>query len=95
MEADHPNTGSIFHADPHRVRIRTKQGEVEATALLAREQNPPKGTKPVVWKLLTNREAVRFEDAAELIDWYRARWEIEMFFNVLKQGCTQVRQLNR
>lgn len=21
------------------------------------------------------------------IDWYRARWEIELFFNVLKNGC--------
>ena len=70
-----------------RVCIRTKQGEVEATALLAREQNPPKGAKPVVWKLLSNRKASGLDDAAQLIDWYRARWEIEMFFNVLKQGC--------
>ena len=22
-----------------------------------------------------------------MIDWYRARWEIEMFFHVLKNGC--------
>jgi hypothetical protein len=22
-----------------------------------------------------------------LIDWYRARWEIELFFHVLKNGC--------
>jgi hypothetical protein len=25
--------------------------------------------------------------AVELIDWYRARWEIEILFNVLKNGC--------
>ncbi|GAB1387432.1 hypothetical protein MASR1M59_25800 [Melaminivora sp.] len=25
--------------------------------------------------------------ACELIDWYRARWEIELFFLVLKEGC--------
>jgi hypothetical protein len=24
---------------------------------------------------------------SELIDWYRARWEVEMLFNVLKNGC--------
>lgn len=28
-----------------------------------------------------------FDAAVELIDWYRARWEIEMFFYVLKNGC--------
>ena len=31
-------------------------------------------------------------DAIELIDWYRARWEIEILFNILKNGC-QVEEL--
>ena len=39
------------------------------------------------WRLLTNREVNSLEQASELIDWYRARWEIEMFFHVLKTGC--------
>ena len=26
-------------------------------------------------------------DVVELIDWYRARWEIELFFHVIKNGC--------
>jgi transposase InsO family protein len=26
-------------------------------------------------------------EASELIDWYRARWESEMLFNLLKNGC--------
>jgi hypothetical protein len=36
--------------------------------------------------LLTNRGATSVAEVAELIDWYRARWEIEMLFNVLKNG---------
>lgn len=37
--------------------------------------------------MLTNRCATNLAEASELIDWYRARWEIEMVFNVLKNGC--------
>ena len=57
------------------------------TCLIAREAGTPKGIKPVEWRLLTNREIPGLDEAVELIDWYRARWEIEMFFNVLKNGC--------
>ncbi|MEF9407067.1 transposase, partial [Ralstonia solanacearum species complex bacterium KE055] len=35
----------------------------------------------------------------ELVDWYRARWEIEMFFHVLKTVCKvetlQLAQIDR
>jgi IS4 transposase len=31
----------------------------------------------VEWRLLTNRAAPALEDVIELIEWYRARWEIE------------------
>jgi Transposase Tn5 dimerisation domain len=41
----------------------------------------------VVWRLLTNRMASTLPAAVELVDWYRARWEIELFFLVLKEGC--------
>jgi hypothetical protein len=37
--------------------------------------------------LLTSREAGTLAAAVELIDWYRARWEIEILFNVLKNAC--------
>jgi Transposase Tn5 dimerisation domain/Transposase DNA-binding len=60
---------------------------IEMTCLLASEVDAPKGETPVCWRLLTNRPATTLDDAKELIDWYRARWEIEMFFNVLKTGC--------
>jgi IS4 transposase len=28
------------------------------------------------------------EQAARMIGWYRARWEIKMLFHVLKNGCS-------
>lgn len=57
------------------------------TCLVASEIGAPAGEKPVCWRLLTNRDATTLADATELIEWYRARWEIEMFFNVLKTAC--------
>lgn len=62
-------------------------GVLPVTCLVAREEEPPVGVKPVEWRLLTNREVPDFAAAVQLIDWYRCRWEIEIFFNVLKNGC--------
>ena len=62
-------------------------GLLSVTCVVAKEMNPPTGCNAVEWRLLTNRSAADFADAVELIDWYRCRWEIEIFFNVLKNGC--------
>jgi Transposase Tn5 dimerisation domain/Transposase DNA-binding len=60
---------------------------LNVTAVMATETDPPAGVKPIVWRLLTNRMPSGLDELVTLIDWYRARWEIEMFFNVLKNGC--------
>lgn len=60
---------------------------VHVTCLIATEIEASAGCKPVEWRLLTNREVAGLEDAVELIDWYRCRWEIETLFHVLKNGC--------
>ena len=57
------------------------------TCVIAQEIGARKGIKRIEWRLLTNREADSLEAVAELIDWYRARWEIEILFNILKNGC--------
>ena len=80
---------------PVRQQVRAKRvslsdrrgGQLEVTCLIATENNAPAGETPIEWRLLTNREVKDFAAAAELVDWYRARWEIELFFLVLKQGC--------
>ncbi len=59
----------------------------EVTCVVAAEVGAPAGVKPIEWRLLTNRKTEDLEAAAELIDWYRARWEIELLFLVLKEGC--------
>lgn len=64
-----------------------KGGYVTASCIVARESAPPQGEKAVEWRLLTNRAVTTLEQALEMLDWYRARWEIEMFFHVLKNGC--------
>ena len=60
---------------------------VTATAILAREEQPPTGQQAVAWRLLTNREADTLEAVVELIDWYHRRWLAEIFFRILKSGC--------
>ncbi len=71
-----------------KVELPAGKGKtVGATCIIAREIDAPPGAKPIEWRLLTNREAGTPEAAVELIDWYRARWEIEILFNVLKNGC--------
>ena len=80
---------------PVRQRLRAKRvslsdrrgGQLQVTCLIATEVNAPEGETPIEWRLLTNREVADFTAAAELVDWYRARWEIELLFLVLKQGC--------
>lgn len=64
-----------------------KGNQVSATCLIAREYDAPSGAKPIEWRLLTNRNAETAAAVVELIDWYRARWEIEILFNVLKNAC--------
>ena len=53
----------------------------------AREIAAPAGVKPIAWRRLTNRTADTLEAVVELIEWYRARWEIEWRFLVLKEAC--------
>mgnify|MGYP002661840878 FL=1 len=63
-----------------RVLLPDRQGgELEVTCLIASEVNAPAGAKPVVWRLLTNRVASTLQDAVELVNWYRARWEVEIY----------------
>ena len=63
--------------------------EIEVTAILAHEPNPPVGCPGVDWLLLTSlAQPQSCADACTILDWYACRWQIEVFFHVLKSGCT-------
>ncbi len=59
-----------------------KFNPVEVTALLASEDNPPAGEKPVEWLLLSSVGVETEEQAADMLQWYLARWQIEIFFRI-------------
>ena len=61
--------------------------EVSITALLATEPQPPAGEEPLNWLLLTNLMVDTPEQAIEKLSWYLCRWQIEVYFKVLKSGC--------
>jgi hypothetical protein len=69
-----------------------KLPEAEVTAILAREENPTAGTEPIEWLLLTDLEVASLQEAQEKVQWYVCRWQIEIFFRILKSGC-KVEQL--
>ncbi len=61
--------------------------DITVTALLATEANPPAGEDPLDWLLLTNLLVETPEQAVEKLQWYLCRWQIEIYFKVLKSGC--------
>jgi IS4 transposase len=60
---------------------------VEVGAVYAKECRPPRGEAPIAWLLLTSLPVADFPSACTVVQWYRCRWEIALFFRVLKQGC--------
>ena len=71
-----------------RVTLARHAGKTcELTVILAREEAPPAGEKPVEWLLLTNEPVTTLDDAVLRIGWYRRRWLAEIFFRILKSGC--------
>ena len=61
--------------------------KVKMNAVMAIEENPPEGQEALVWVFLTTLPIDTFEQVALIIRYYLARWEIEIFFKVLKSGC--------
>jgi hypothetical protein len=66
--------------------------DITVTAMLATEPNPPAGEDPLQWLLLTNLPVDTPEQAIEKLSWYLCRWQVEIYFKVLKSGC-RVEQL--
>jgi hypothetical protein len=46
-----------------------------------------KNEDPLIWMILTTLPAETYTDVCLVLDYYLSRWEIEVFFKVLKSGC--------
>ena len=64
-----------------------KLPKVTFWAVLAEETDPPPGEEPVRWLLLTSKEITTLEEARRIIRVNLRRWDIEVFFRILKTGC--------
>jgi hypothetical protein len=51
------------------------------------EVNPSEEEAAIEWFLLTSVAADKIERVLEIIQWYLCRWQIEIFFKILKSGC--------
>ena len=56
---------------------------VSVQVILAQEDNPPPGVKPVRWLLLTTLAITSFEDVVQCLRWYSYRCLIERYHYVL------------
>jgi hypothetical protein len=60
---------------------------VSLWAVYAKEENPPPGEAAISWLLLTSIPVTSVTEAREKLQWYTCRWQIELFFKILKSGC--------
>ena len=60
---------------------------VTLQVVLVREVDPPEDDEPIEWLLLTSLPIDTPEQVLRVITTYALRWQIEVFFRVLKQGC--------
>ena len=80
-----------FTLPPPPNRTVNKDGSIlpnlNMWGIIAYEDNPPEGTEGLRWILLTNIPINSLQEAIEKMTWYSYRWNIELFYKILKSGC--------
>ena len=64
-----------------------KNEDIACNVVYVIEKNPPKTQEPLEWILLTSVTVNSFEDACQIIKWYKCRWIIEEYHKAIKSGC--------
>jgi len=72
---------------PRHRRAKERLQPVEVAVILAQEESPPPGIKPVRWLLFTTLTVNTFQEAVQCLRWYSYRWLVERYHFVLKSGC--------
>jgi len=66
---------------------RASLSSIPVYLVLAEEDAPLPGVKPVCWLLLATFPVATFDDAMMCVRYYNYRWLIERYHFVLKSGC--------
>jgi hypothetical protein len=76
--------GAVALARP-RDGGRDLPAQVALSLIELTEPDPPPGTEPITWRLLTTHAVPDAAAAWQIVAWYRARWIIEQLFRLLKR----------
>jgi hypothetical protein len=105
LRAEHqrPARDALLQMSFQKVLIQPPQNgaswdkqEIAAWVIRVWEPEPPVGTEPLEWLLVTTVAMDSAEQAWERVRWYAWRWLLEDFHHVLKTGCQiERRQMRR
>ena len=84
--------GTVTLVPPSRPAAADALTPVAVQLVLLREAAPPPGETPLEWLLVTTLPVDTPAAALEVVRYYLCRWEVELYFKVLKSGC-QVEKL--
>ena len=77
--------GVVTIARPREARASGLPTQVTLSLIELTEPDPPQGSEPITWRLLTSHTVSNAAAAWQIVDWYRARWIIEQLFRLLKK----------
>jgi hypothetical protein len=85
-------TTVTLKAPERRGAAKTSLRNVSVNVVMVREESPPTGEEPIEWVLITSLPIDTPAAVRHVVEYYCCRWEIEIYFRVLKSGC-QVEEL--
>jgi Transposase DDE domain len=77
--------GVVTIARPRNANAPELPAQVTLSLIELTEPDPPPGSEPITWRLLTTHALANAAAAWQIVDWYRARWIIEQLFRLLKK----------
>ena len=75
---------------PKNNKNRSLVDKIGVWVVEARESNPPEGEAPVLWRIITTHKVENFQQACQIVEWYKQRWYIEQVFRLLKQKGVRI-----
>jgi Transposase DDE domain len=82
--------GEVEICRPAHERDRSLPSGIRLRLIEVREIDPPQGTEPLHWRLLTTHAIADATAAWEIVGWYQRRWVIEQLFRVMKSQGLQL-----